>query len=215
MIPSDTRLAQLALDSYAKEPTISGPLPTFSNVHAVITTLFPIAGDGSMDADPINVASFRGSKEARDWAMDFLAIPVLEHATLEDGHVGLVHRGIAAGALSVLGRVAEALGQDPYALTGHSLGGGLALLTAAFLIARGHRPPSRIVTFAAPRVGMADYVRLLAPVSVTEYQFGNDVVPHVPGFLLHATAVTVLGEPRVDPLECHAMLRYLQALQVE
>jgi hypothetical protein len=60
-------------------------------------------------------------------------------------------------------------------VTGHSLGGGLAIPAARMLQAKGYRV-SQLVTFGTPRCiskGHSHFKSIL----VTCYEYGNDVVP--------------------------------------
>lgn len=98
-------------------------------------------------------------------------------------------------------------------LTGHSLGGACALITAA-LIARetpDDKKISSVVTFGAPRVGKLR--TLNCPISM--YKFQNDIVTGVPwpmprpGMLLH------LGdrESRGNWISDHSIINYINALK--
>ena len=63
-------------------------------------------------------------------------------------------------------------------VTGHSLGGALAVLAAARLSGES-MAPSAVYTFGAPRVGDSDFGRAY-PAPLYRVENGNDIVCHVP-----------------------------------
>ena len=67
-------------------------------------------------------------------------------------------------------------------ITGHSKGGALAMLAALKLRTENILPVTEVVTFAAPRVGGADFAAKYAAQGIVGYRYENqdDVVPHVP-----------------------------------
>ncbi len=98
------------------------------------------------------VLTFRGTEPVTlaNWLTD-VVVKLVERREYE----GRVHRGFS----SVLHRtwdkietILEAAGDKPLYLTGHSMGGALAVLTACRLAKMG-RPPAAIYTFGSPRVG--------------------------------------------------------------
>lgn len=70
-------------------------------------------------------------------------------------------------------------GKLPISLTGHSLGGAMALLTAAYLRSC-FLEVNEVVTFGAPRCGR---LKIIDPVEKTLYVNGKDWVPRVPPFM--------------------------------
>lgn len=159
------------------------------------------------------VVAFRGTAALRDWITDaeFPLRPL-------PGSGGRVHAGFLAAVESVRGDLMAGLrggpamtwGQAvpaPMVLTGHSLGGALAVLAAWFLQQEGFAVHS-VYTFGQPRVGD----RAFAAAYQTElgertYRVvnQNDIVPRVPGVLLgyrHAGElpfVNALGELVMNP----------------
>lgn len=159
-----------------------------------------------------NVICFRGSKEILDWLLDFLAIPGTDNA--QDpayARMGPVHSGFLIGALALLPAVKADLAGKPYSLTGHSLGGALALLVGALMVQDGH-PPDQIVTFGAPKVGFQAFADVLSAVPVREYKYGADPVPLVPEFFDHVCRPIHLGKPLRDLFSNHAIVNYIGAL---
>lgn len=128
------------------------------------------------------VLAFRGSlppgtaEGVSNWAynLGFLLVPWLELP-------GRVHAGFVAQLGKIFDMVRELLGDDretPLFLTGHSLGGAMALLATQAL--RSWRyPVETAYTFAAPRVGDWQFARSYQ-VPVYRFEFGDDLVPHVP-----------------------------------
>jgi predicted lipase len=199
---SDITLAQLAAATYSCDPTWTGA-GLDQSIHACRT-----------NEDGLVVIAFRGSIAARDWFLDFAALPIratlLNHATL-----GYVHSGFLAAAMSVLPRIALAVEGKPYALTGHSLGGAIALMVGA-IMADENNPPQRICTFGAPKVGFAKYAEALADVHVDQYRRGNDPVPSAPlalpgvAFVHARLPLIAVGVPQSDPFASHHMPGYLE-----
>jgi triacylglycerol lipase len=93
---------------------------------------------------------------------------------LEQEGEGKVHKGYREAVDLVWPRLAEHLGGRPAWFTGHSLGGGLALVAAA------RYPAARaVVTFGAPRVGDRDY-RDAFPLPAFRYVNNSDLVTGLP-----------------------------------
>lgn len=141
-----------------------------------------------------------------DWLRDLDAVPVW------DRQIGYVHQGFRDGALLILPWLR---GIDrPLTLTGHSMGGAIAILAAAYLRAGGV-PVAGVVTFGAPRAGGALVQHLLSAVPVRQFRHAGDPVPDVPclpGVLEHVVALTEIGAASLDPLADHAIAGYVAAL---
>ncbi len=143
-----------------------------------------------------------------DWIRDLRVAP-RHFAT-----IGTCHAGFGAGATAIAKSALPLLSGETrlVTVTGHSLGGAMALIVGALLIASGFRV--RIVTFGAPRV--AFFVNLALPLLVRrglalrEYRRSGDPVPGVPFFPLfkHATRGIALGADCSSPIGNHAIERY-------
>ena len=130
--------------------------------------------------DGIAVYAMEGTHDRIGWALDFMALPVPSHATVEHPDVGWVHGGINAALDSIWPQLFMAMNQDKeYAITGHSLGAGLTVIAVARMVATGHMPV-RWAAFAPPRVGFKKMIELVAEASGNAYRNGNDPVPDVP-----------------------------------
>lgn len=104
--------------------------------------------------------SFRGTQTLEDWLadLDFVALPYSSVKDAGNVHMGfqLVYNAVR-GSVAQLVRQALAAGCQNIWVTGHSLGGALALLCApdlVFNVNKGIVP--RLYTFAGPRVAQND-----------------------------------------------------------
>ena len=171
------------------------------DVHAIVT-----------DHDGLTVVSFRGTVPTswEDWFRDFAAWP---HTDVDHPQLGRCHEGFLSGALAMLPLLQPVLPVAmPYALTGHSLGGALAIATAGLMQSVGN-PPLRLTTFGAPRVGGAKLSSLLGPIRGLRFRHGDDPVPTVPKWpYVNDRAWTCVGTPARDPIDDHEIAGYLAAL---
>lgn len=97
--------------------------------------------------------AFRGTEanNPRDWMVDARFHP-------SPGALGRVHSGFNEALDEIWADVAADLAGDqrPLTITGHSLGGGLAILAAARLIDAGSSPAA-VYVFGCPRPGLTDF----------------------------------------------------------
>lgn len=100
-------------------------------------------------------------------------------------------------------------------LTGHSLGGACALITAALIQreAGDDGKIDQIVTFGAPRVGKLKV--LTRPIS--QYRFQNDIATKFPPFMGSPSKLLPLGERNTKGnwVNDHAMINYVKALKAQ
>jgi hypothetical protein len=200
---SDLACAQFCAATYSQPPTL--PVPATGTDVRI-----------SPAADCLVVA-FRGSVTAEDWARDFICAPVVDR---QNPQLGSCHAGFLDGAESVLNAITAAVGNHQFCLTGHSLGGALALGIGALLACSG-KQPAAIVTFGAPRFGMAKFVVALQPIVIRQYRRGNDPVPLVPfdvppllQFLDARDPLIAIGVAQRDPFACHAIEGYVADVDV-
>ena len=92
-------------------------------------------------------------------------------------------------------------------LTGHSLGGAIALVVGAWL-QKLVLPPGQIVTFGAPRCGR---LKILDDTPVTMYRNGKDVVTDLPPIMRRHRKQTQIGEHR-GRIKDHSMYLYTRAV---
>jgi triacylglycerol lipase len=138
-----------------------------------------------LESAEYSVIAFRGTVSALDWITDAIARQV-DYRFVQGG--GRTHQGITDIYTSLRTRLfaaAWSLPKDkPLYVTGHSLGGALAVLAAPDLAANAGIVPA-VYTFGAPRVGDWRF-RLLFNKLVPEayrWQNAHDLVTHVPPIL--------------------------------
>src|SRR5262249_52940481 len=195
------------------------PLPTDAELAGLCFAAYRDMPDYSVDGlqaiqrkvGDYDVIAIRGTDSPLDFLRDLAWRPVWSD------DLGMCHGGVLVGALRLGSKLKY--GGRPWIMTGHSLGGALAVGISAFLASRG-KAPALLVTFGAPRFGMSKVPKLLAPVPVRQYRYGNDPVPDVPFFIWpllrfsHArTPLIQIGKPNRDPLWCHQMSGYWKELQ--
>ena len=195
-------LAGLAAAAYASPPTFRA-----GDIHAVLT-----------EQAGVTVLAVRGTQPDNlgDWLRDLDVVPRW-HPVL-----GFCHRGFLDGAEALRPLTRAALQDAPVlVLTGHSMGGAIALLLAALMSARGERLPAATVTFGAPRAGTQALARCLIGCEKALYRNGDDPVPDVPLAMppelplpeyQQPAPLRQVGTPSGDPLSDHAIARYIQAV---
>ena len=135
------------------------------------------------------VVSFRGSQYPRNWFGPFGDFNFQQEDAALLGMTGKLHRGFYSGLQAVYPQVKAAVkamqnddNTKPVFLSGHSLGGALAVLTAALFEKQG-MPVRSIYTSGQPRIGDATFVSQLVPV-LGEKLFRlvqeNDIVARLP-----------------------------------
>lgn len=129
--------------------------------------------------------SFRGTEPtaAADWLSDLN----YHCCALAPGSAGLVHGGFAGALGEVKEAMVRAVGELPrdvrLFVTGHSLGGALAVLAAAVLHFHAGRPIAGLYTYGQPRVGDPVFSKALDDAfGAVAFRYANDrdIVPHVP-----------------------------------
>jgi pimeloyl-ACP methyl ester carboxylesterase len=126
------------------------------------------------------IIAFRGTRDLRNWLTDL-------DCAFTPSVCGRVHAGFAAALNSAFAQVAETIFDAHCAgkriwLTGHSLGGALALLCARQLI----KPLAGCYTFGQPRVGDATFCAAydaLLKDRTHRVVHDADIVPRVPWLL--------------------------------
>jgi triacylglycerol lipase len=149
-----------------------------------------------VDGGNATIIAFRGTVTASEWIRDCEAWPS------EIGEGAMVHHGFWDAFSSVAGELLEAAGwiKGPVFVTGHSLGGALAVL-AARMLERGGFPVHSVYTFGGPRVGnrkFAEGYNGKHPTSNIQHPTSNgglgsrtfrfvneeDIVSRLPGWLM-------------------------------
>ncbi|HEV2691406.1 MAG TPA: lipase family protein [Verrucomicrobiae bacterium] len=128
------------------------------------------------------VVAFRGSSAPEDFLQDakFRMVPL---TYVDNSGAARVHLGFledyAALAVHVVSQVRTLLAATPGAkvfVTGHSLGGGIAVL-CALIFARQHLPVAGVITFGQPRVGNAAFKALYNDTPVINFNGDEDSPP--------------------------------------
>ncbi len=142
------------------------------------------------------VVAFRGTLPPNIWNPQTWADwynDIFNDEPIEVGVVGgKVHKGFWNSVQAIWDQVAQAVELHqhtgpcvvPVLYTGHSKGGSMADLAAARSVDLPNNDPysPKVVTFAASRAGDGDFVNYFnqAVTYATRYEFGNDIVPHLP-----------------------------------
>src|SRR4051794_23114502 len=133
------------------------------------------------DCDNAIVVAFRGTAEVRDFITDAEAW----RQNIQDCQV---HHGFYRALVSVHDELTAHLAQlppRPIFITGHSLGGALAMLFA-FRLVLPPFPIHGVYTFGQPRVGNRNFANLydrVQPANTFRFVNEQDIVPRVPGVL--------------------------------
>lgn len=153
-----------------------------------------------LDAEGDIIVAFKGSQEPKDFLQDaeFWRVPLIwSKAMSAEVHHGFLENFNAIDA-DLVGSVRGLLALHPTAqifITGHSLGGALAIL-CALEFARQQLPVAGVFTFGQPRVGNAAFAELYditavageTPATLRDLTFRivnqNDIVPRTPGALI-------------------------------
>lgn len=147
------------------------------------------------DAGTFMVVAFRGSTSRQDFRTDLQSRFNVSQVNIDDRKVSVpVHGGFYAAYRKIeteLERLLAVTGDVPIYLTGHSLGGALALVASAALSADpklGARIAA-VYTFGAPRVGTRIFAEI---VKAPHYRVVNsgDLVPLLPPTWLRGYAHT-------------------------
>lgn len=179
-------LARASELAYETDP---GYVQSVLNVRNV--SLFPTEDDPtattkgfSVHQDTVSVLAFQGSFSTGDWVSNarFATDPFLFD---EWGHV---HRGFYSALLDCLTKVIpqfiESSGDSTIWLTGHSRGGAIAILAAAYIKSKFHRKVN-VMTYGQPMVGTSKFCRTYNnDLGGSTFRFiaQGDPVPSLPGF---------------------------------
>ena len=152
-----------------------------------------------------NVFAFRGTDEPLDALRDIRIFPLWTR------ELGFCPAGFLKASKRLVNKVTSiCLEQDidhkKIILTGHSLGGAVAMILGA-LMTRDEIPPKEIVTFGAPRCGR---LKILDGVPVTQYRNGKEVVPLVPPLMRRHDKLLELGRPGNSYIKDHYVINYVK-----
>ncbi len=142
------------------------------------------------------VLSFRGTSNIRQWVLN------AKFATAAHPW-GPVHSGFLDGLSQLTGEMAAfaeaAKGARDIWITGHSLGGALAVLAASWLL-REKNQQTRIMTFGQPMVGKATFAETFdreLPGRLIRIVNQQDIVPKIPPGYAHCGRGRLIERPGV------------------
>ncbi|MCZ6863355.1 MAG: lipase family protein [Alphaproteobacteria bacterium] len=140
-----------------------------------------VAVKAAGDEPGMAVICFRGTKETKDWLTNLDAEPIPIRSTKPDSDeiLGMMHHGFHEAYKSVEGQIKANLeGHEdlPLFITGHSLGGALAVIATWY---QNSENLAACYTFGAPRVGSIGLIdRFKTP--IYRVVNGSDPVPFAP-----------------------------------
>lgn len=150
-----------------------------------------------------SVIVFRGTDDRGDW------ISNLDVFSVDTSH-GPIHGGFFRGYRALQPQIEEILDQhDPETvwITGHSLGGALAVVCAYDLVENSGRDIHGVMTFGQPMVAQRQLAEHLDEVLLGRYAHyvnGSDLVPRIPPTFTHCGSLvwfTADGIKRSKPKE--------------
>ena len=199
-IPTDAELIDAAAATYA-----AGAVPDFEDAGQSIRVFLTTRSDG------LNVIAIEGTHDPLGWALDFCAADIKDQQGLNHASLGYIHAGFYGSAVAALTRCALIAQRGPYAICGHSLGAGLALLIGA-LLSDDALPPIKIGAFAPPRVGGPDFIKTATAGTFCAYRYSHDPVPEVPLtippiFPYQQVPLVQLPGPTIELLDLAARIR--------
>ena len=152
-----------------------------------------------------NVFAFRGTDEPLDALRDLRILPLWTR------ELGFCPAGFLKASKRLVNKVTSMclereIDHENIELTGHSLGGAVALIVGALLM-RDEIKPAQIVTFGAPRCGR---LKILDGVLVTQYRHGKDIVPLVPPLMRRHNELLEYGKPGSSYIKDHYMINYVE-----
>jgi triacylglycerol lipase len=137
-----------------------------------------------LESDDRIVLAFRGTSSTTDWISDVIASQEKYKCVK---NAGLTHRGISNIYYSARPAIIPALTKlsasgKPLYITGHSLGGALATLSAMDVKAHTGFDSPVVYTFGAPRVGDPTFAGVYSDKVTASYRVYNrlDAVPLLP-----------------------------------
>ena len=150
------------------------------------------------------IFAFRGTDEPKDAIRDARILPIWSK------EIGWCPAGFLKASRRLVNKVTSICLEKKYdadkiELTGHSLGGAVALLTGSLMV-RDEIFPRQIVTFGAPRCGR---LKILDRTQVTMYRNGKDIVPTVPPLMRRHKPLIQRGEKK-SFIKDHYAIKYVR-----
>lgn len=175
--------------------------------------------------DGVSYVALRGSKTAKDWERDFMAVA----NPFTHDQLGPVHLGFLIG-MSELWVEIKATVPGPYVIMGHSLGAARADILSGFMVISGV-DPLYIFCCGEPKPGFQKLAVIMGRIPKNSYRntYGpaHDIVTDVPlgappVLFVHSKAlIDITAKPSLDDVlklsvfAEHHMGLYVQALQAK
>lgn len=139
----------------------------------------------ALTSDTHHIIALRGTQTNSEWVNNVSSRQV--NFQTRQPQYGRVHRGFQAAYEKVITQIRRAVEQLnpalPLYLSGHSLGGAVAILTAADLsLNNGFRGPMQVYTYGSPRVGDPTFAQFYNGLLPSTFRIVNlaDTVPITP-----------------------------------
>jgi len=150
------------------------------------------------------VFAFRGTDEPMDAVRDIRVLPMWIK------ELGWCPAGFFKAGRRLVNKVMSVCLEHDYdaskiELTGHSLGGAVAMVAGALMV-RDEITPRQIVTFGAPRCGR---LKILDSVDVTMYRNGKDIVPFLPPLMRKHKPLVQQGS-KTGIIKDHHIIKYVR-----
>jgi triacylglycerol lipase len=144
----------------------------------------------------VAIVAFRGTDDIEDWFINLdVRLTPTDH--------GRMHSGFAQAYNSVKDEIITAIRKSEFRylwITGHSLGGALAVLCAHDFVEKQNISITGLVTFGQPMVAdhvFADYLDDQLKGRYARFVNGADIVPRVPPLFTHCGSLFWLKDDRV------------------
>jgi Lipase (class 3) len=198
-----------AMPYYDGAGFLQPPTGIVDGPHAIDACIVGTTADGVVvgfrGTQPIDDPTKPLDERIRDWCQDFRADLVTQAALPGKVHAGFM---AAVNALwpgltkEVQRQLSATRGPAALYITGHSKGGAMSPLAAMKWLAESDVPRPTVVTFAAPRCGNDDFAAAFAKTipGMTRYEYGDDIVPHLPPHISLIPMLTVASRSRFDDL---------------
>jgi hypothetical protein len=165
-------MAKMCMNAYTNkfQPDYTGLYDTINIIQQANTIAYLLENKDFI------IVIFRGTDDLRDVLNDITFIPV-------DTIIGKVHKGFHDAFLSVYHQLSQKLiyTNKKLFLTGHSLGGALAIICAAYF--RNKNP--MLITFGSPKVGTRKFWHYVKNINHIRWANTYDIICKIPLFFCH------------------------------
>ncbi len=151
--------------------------------------------------DGVQYLAFTGSENLSNWFSNLMVYKTERH-----WFKGKAHKGFVEAFEALRSPIMERLTQSPVLVSGHSLGGSMAVLATVYLRYCGYQVDA-CVTYGKPRVGDLEFKDAYNSNGVPTWRVvnGQDGVPTLPKFGYHHEGVSVVIDD--DKLSSYKLAR--------